>query len=226
MTGKLITIEGIDGSGKGTQAQQLIVALQTAGINAKMYSFPAYDQTFFGQEIGAFLRGEFGTIDQVHPKLAAMLFACDRLEQKAQLLNDLSNGIYVVCDRYVQSNIAHQGAKLPTSARSGFIDWVQQLEYQVNGLPQPDLTFFLDVPLLISKALVLKKKQRSYIAEKEDIQEAAHDYLGEVYRVYKQMEAAGHWQSINCIRGDEIKSIEAISDEIMAVLKRKVVSAP
>lgn len=221
MTGKLITIEGIDGSGKGTQAIELIAQLNKIGIEAKMYSFPAYDKTFFGKEIGAFLRGEFGSIDEVHPKLAALLFASDRLEQKDSLVNDLQRGVYVVCDRYVESNIAHQAAKFPENDRAEFIGWVKTLEYQVNRLPKPDKTIFLDVPLSVSKQLVLKKKQRTYTDVKEDIHEADHGYLEKVYCVYKQMELTENWHRIACTENDRVKSIDEISRAIMnSVLDR------
>lgn len=216
MTGKLITIEGIDGSGKGTQSQLLIEKLKAAGKKVKMYSFPAYEQTFFGREVGAFLRGEFGSIDQVHPKLASVLFASDRLEQKPNLLADLEAGYYVVCDRYVESNMGHQAAKFPESERSEFIDWLSELEYKVNGLPKPDITFFLDVPLEVSKELVLMKKQRSYTDEKEDIHEAAHGYLEKVYQVYQLLLAKNDWCRIPCVEQGSIRSIEQINAELLA----------
>jgi len=218
MTGKLITIEGIDGSGKGTQATKLIAELNSIGIEAKTYSFPAYEQTFFGKEIGAFLRGEFGTIDEVHPKLAAILFASDRLEQKERLLKDLEQGIYVVCDRYVESNMAHQAAKFQENDRIDFIEWVKELEYNVNELPKPDITIFLDVPLCVSKQLVLKKKQRTYTDEKEDIHEADHNYLEKVYSVYKQMEQSEKWDSIACTENKKVKSIEEINRAIIKLV--------
>jgi dTMP kinase len=218
MTGKLITIEGIDGSGKGTQATILVKELNSIGIEAKIYSFPAYEKTFFGKEVGAFLRGEFGAIDAVHPKLAALLFAGDRLEQKESLVKDLQQGIYVVCDRYVESNIAHQAAKLQENHRAEFIEWVKELEYKVNGLPKPNTTIFLDVPLYISKQLVLKKKQRSYTDVKEDIHEADHGYLEKVYSVYKLLEHSENWNSIACTEGGDVKSIEEINIAIKNVV--------
>lgn len=219
MQGKLITIEGIDGSGKGTQAQLLIESLAREGKPVKMYSFPAYESTFYGKEIGAFLRGEFGTFNDVHPKLASMLFAGDRLEQKPAMLEDLKNGISIVCDRYVESNAAHQSAKLPESNRKDFISWIKQLEYNVHSLPKPDLTFFLDLPLAFSKELVLKKQQRSYTEAKEDIQEAQHGYLEQVYQVYKQLEKSEDWIPIQCVDEKGLKSIEEIHLSLIEQIK-------
>jgi dTMP kinase len=218
MSGKLITIEGIDGSGKGTQAALLVEALKQMGKSVKVYSFPAYDETFFGREIGAFLRGEFGSFEQVHPKLASILFACDRAEQKPALLKDLAEGVYVVCDRYVESNAAHQSAKLDVDARQAFISWIKELEYVVNTLPKPDLTIFLDLPIEYSKQLVLKKKHRSYTEEKEDIQEAQHGYLEQVYHVYKGLQQTEGWHTIDCVVDEELQSIETIHKKIVTAV--------
>lgn len=219
MTGKLITIEGIDGSGKGTQSQLLIEKLKQSGKKVKMYSFPAYEETFFGKEVGAFLRGEFGSIDEVHPKLASVLYASDRLEQKPHMLKDLANGYYVVCDRYVESNMGHQAAKFPLKERPEFINWLDELEYGVNALPKPDITFFLDVPLSVSKDLVLKKKQRSYTDDKEDIHEAAHGYLEKVYQVYQYLNERNSWRRVPCVDNGIIRSIEQINSELLSHLK-------
>jgi dTMP kinase len=218
MTGKLITIEGIDGSGKGTQSKLLIQKLEEAGKKVKIYSFPAYEETFFGKEVGAFLRGEFGSIDEVHPKLASVLYASDRLEQKPKMLKDLQDGYYVVCDRYVESNMGHQAAKFPKEQREEFINWLDELEYGVNSLPKPDITFFLDVPLSVSKELVLKKKQRSYTDEKEDIHEAAHGYLEKVYQVYQYLNERNNWCRVPCVENGEIRSVEAINNELLGKL--------
>jgi dTMP kinase len=106
----LIVIEGIDGSGKGTQAQQLTERLAAAGHRVRLLSFPRYRDTLFGQAIGEFLNGRFGQLDEVHPFLASVLYAADRYESKQVLLEALQQSDFVVCDRYVPSNLAHQGA--------------------------------------------------------------------------------------------------------------------
>jgi dTMP kinase len=222
MSGKLITIEGIDGSGKGTQSELLIESLKQQGKKVKMYSFPAYDKTFFGREIGAFLRGEFGSFEQVHPKLASILFACDRAEQKPALLKDIADGYIVVCDRYVESNAAHQSAKMDITLREDFVSWIKQLEYEVNTLPKPDLTIFLDLPIEYSKQLVLKKKQRSYTEEKEDIQEAQHGYLEQVYQVYKALQASEGWHTIDCVVKDELQTINTIHQQVVSTVAEKL----
>src|SRR5579872_3745025 len=108
----LIDIEGIDGSGKGTQARLLTDRLLASGVSATLVSFPRYDATLFGKAVGEFLNGEFGSLDTVHPFLVSLLFAGDRFESKAYLLEAMRTSQIVVLDRYVPSNVAHQAAKL------------------------------------------------------------------------------------------------------------------
>lgn len=215
MRGKLITIEGIDGSGKGTQATMLLDKLLEKSIPAKLYSFPNYEKTFFGKEVGAFLRGEFGSIESVDPKLASILFAGDRFEKKHEIEADLSNGVIVICDRYVDSNIAHQCAKLSSDMRQEFCEWLENLEYKVFGMPRPDIVFLLDVPLSISKEMVLKKNKRTYTDAKEDIHESAHGYLEEVFSMYLELGKHGGWHKIECTRNSRIRDIEEINESII-----------
>lgn len=219
MIGFLVTIEGIDGSGKGTQAKLLFDTLKQASVPVKMYSFPCYEDTFFGKEVGAFLRGEFGTLEQVHPKLSSILFAGDRFERKGDIERDLSDGCIVICDRYVDSNIAHQCAKLPDEKRNEFSLWLETLEYNIFGIRRPDLTFFLDVPLEVSKSLVLKKSARSYTEKKEDIHEASYEYLHNVYSAYIELAEKRGWFKISCLQGANIRSVHEIGEEILSHVK-------
>lgn len=216
MRGKLICIEGIDGSGKNTQTTTLLEKLNQQGVKTRMYSFPAYSETFFGKEIGLYLNGEFGGIDQVHPKLASLLFAGDRFEKSKQIKQDLEQGINVICDRYVESNIAHQCSKLPQAERQAFTDWLLKLEYGVFELPKPDISVLLDVPLDFSKQLVLKKAARDYTEHKEDIHEQAHGYLEVVYQVYQDLADTQGWAKVQCVDGGELRSIEAINGDLLS----------
>ena len=200
MKGKLITFEGIDGSGKGTQSNILVNKLKEAGLKAEIFSFPCYEKTFFGKEIGAFLRGEFGGINEVHPKLASVLYAMDRLEMRQDIIDYLNRGYVVICDRYVDSNVAHQSSKLPPKEMASFIKWVEELEYVFNKMPIPDLTFFLDVPIEISKEMVLKKNKRNYTESSEDIHEKEYGYLEKVYCAYQEINYGSRWRRIECCR--------------------------
>ena len=219
MKGKLISFEGIDGSGKGTQSTLLHEKLKKRGVDSVLFSFPCYEKTFFGKEIGAFLRGEFGGIDEVHPKLASILYAMDRFEMRDSILSSLENGKVVICDRYIDSNIAHQASKLSERERNEFIKWIEDLEYGFNKMPSPDLTFFLDVPIEVSKELVIKKQKRNYTDSSEDIHEKAHGYLQKVYEAYLSIDYGERWEKIECCNGLIMNSPSEINKKIMGVIK-------
>jgi len=222
MKGKLISFEGIDGSGKGTQSTLLHEKLKKIGVDSILFSFPCYDKTFFGKEIGAFLRGEFGGIDEVHPKLASILYAMDRYEMRDSILSSLEDNKIVICDRYIDSNIAHQASKLPGSEKKGFIKWIEELEYGFNKMPSPDLTFFLDVPIEVSRELVLKKQKRNYTDSSEDIHEKAHGYLQKVYEAYLSIDYGKRWKKIECCNGLIMNSPEKINSNVMGVIKKEL----
>lgn len=222
MKGKLISFEGIDGSGKGTQSTLLYESFKNNGVDSILFSFPCYDKTFFGKEIGAFLRGEFGGINQVHPKLASMLYAMDRAEIRDQIVHNLESGKVVICDRYVDSNIAHQASKLPHNEQSSFIKWIEELEYGFNKMPRPDLTFFLDVPIEVSKKMVLKKQKRSYTESSEDIHEKAHGYLQKVYEAYLSIDYGARWRKIPCCDGLIMKSTGDINLSVKSIIDKEM----
>ena len=159
--GRLIAIEGIDGSGKGTQAARLREALAARGLKAALISFPRYQETFFGGRIGDFLNGRFGSLEEVHPFLAATLFAGDRLESRRMLLDALAANDVVVLDRYVASNIAHQAGKRDGAERQELTEWILKVEFEVNQLPKPDLAIVLDLPATRAQELIAKKIART-----------------------------------------------------------------
>jgi dTMP kinase len=117
----LVAIEGIDGSGKGTQARQLLQRLEADGLRARLLSFPRYEATFFGRAVGQYLDGAFGSLGQVHPFFASLLFAGDRFESRSLLTDALAAHDIVVLDRYVASNVAHQAARLEGPQREQLI---------------------------------------------------------------------------------------------------------
>lgn len=218
----LIVIEGIDGSGKGTQAQQLTERLTATGRRVRLLSFPRYRETLFGQAIGDFLNGRFGQLDEVHPFLASVLYAADRYESKSVLADGLQQSDVVVCDRYVPSNLAHQGAKLDSAERDELLRTIERIEFEVFALPRPSLVVLLDVPVEIAQRNIAAKKPRSYTEKAADLQEADATYLQRVRDVYLQL-AAGNseWQRVESVRAGEQRAIAEIADEIF----RKVTTA-
>jgi dTMP kinase len=135
--GYLIAIEGIDGSGKGTQAQLLLQRLEEQGRRATLLSFPRYEATFFGRTVGEYLNGAFGSLGQVHPFFASLLFAGDRFESRTVLTDALAANDVVVLDRYVASNVAHQAARLAGEARRQLIEAIERVEFEITGCRGP-----------------------------------------------------------------------------------------
>ena len=216
----LIAIEGIDGSGKNTQTDLLLTRLVSQGRKVKKLSFPCYAETFFGREVGRYLNGDFGSLDQVHPKLAAMLYAGDRYERREYIKDLLSSGFLVVADRYVPSNIAHQSAKVREIERYEFSKWIEFLEYEVYKMPRPDLVVFLDVPPANSQDLILKKEKRDYTDKARDLHEEDESYLDNVHKRFIQLSEGPEWVRIECSKGGELRSIGDISDDLWnAVMK-------
>src|SRR5581483_5753601 len=152
--GVLLAIEGIDGSGKGTQAARLAERAADRGHSVASFSFPMYDGNPFSSAVADYLNGEFGSAEEVHPELAAMLYAGDRFHARPRLVEAVATHDLVVCDRYVGSNAAHQGAKLRGAARARLLDWLEEVEYGEFALPRADLVVLLDAPVALARKLV------------------------------------------------------------------------
>ncbi|GDY07579.1 thymidylate kinase [Planctomycetia bacterium] len=212
----LIVIEGIDGSGKGTQAQQLTERLAATGRRVRLLSFPRYRETLFGHAIGDFLNGRFGQLNEVHPFLASVLYAADRFESKSVLTDALQQSDVVICDRYVPSNLAHQGAKLEGAERDELLRTIERIEFGVFALPRPSLVVLLNVPVDIAQRNIAAKKPRSYTDKAADLQEADAGYLQRVRDVYLQLATTDPiWQRVESVRAGKQRSITEIGDDIL-----------
>ncbi|WP_240928128.1 thymidylate kinase [Thalassoroseus pseudoceratinae] len=212
----LIAIEGIDGSGKGTQAARVTEQLRKQGKTVQLLSFPRYDATFFGRAIGEFLNGKFGSLDEVPPFLASLLYAGDRFESRDVLNDALASNDIVVLDRYVASNIAHQGAKVEGEERQRLIRDIEHLEYEIYGLPRCDCTILLDLPVGVAQQLIAKKAQRTYTEKAADLQEADGSYLAKVRSVYRELTHNDPaWSVVDCVCEDKLRSLEEITQEIL-----------
>jgi threonylcarbamoyladenosine tRNA methylthiotransferase MtaB len=213
--GLLVAIEGIDGAGKGTQAARLVERLRGSGSRTELVSFPRYEATFFGRAVGEFLNGRFGSLEDVHPFLAATLFAGDRFESRSFLTEALRTHDLVVLDRYVGSNIAHQAAKLDGEERAALRQSIEHLEYGVFKMPRPDLVILLDLGVSQARKLIDRKAARTYTDRAADIQEADGDYLTRVRDLYLELAAGdSNWSVVPCERGGALRSVEEIADEI------------
>jgi dTMP kinase len=220
----LVVIEGIDGSGKGTQSARLRDRLLVRGLKASLLSFPRYDATFFGQRIGDFLNGRFGQLNEVDPFLASLLYAGDRLESKAELTRLLESCDILVLDRYVPSNIAHQAGKRTGAQRRELADWIEKIEYELFGLPRPDLVVLLDIPAKNSQELIAKKDQRTYTTQAADMQEADTDYLSRVRSAYRELAAERGWSIVSVVNEQGIRSMEELTAELEQLVDRALQS--
>ncbi len=196
---KFIAIEGIDGAGKRTQLDLLSRALTTKRIAHTVFSFPRYD-SFMGKMVAGFLNGEFGPLEQVDPHFSALLFAGDRLEARPELEQILQSGGAIIADRYVGSNLAHQGARVPAGKREEFLDWLEHLEYEVYGLPREGMVVYLRVPAEEAQRLVAQKAPRGYTQKTRDLQEADLRHLQEAVQVYDFLAAreGSGWFMVEC----------------------------
>jgi dTMP kinase len=218
--GKLIAIEGIDGSGKRTQVELLAGALRQRGYSVHQTGFPKYDSTF-GKLIGQFLDGQLGPLETVDPRFTALLYAGDRLEAKPELDAALNHGQIVLADRYIGSNLAHQGARTSRENRDAFIDWIRHVEYSIYGLPREHLVLYLRVTPEQAQKLVLQKTAREYTSAAQDLQEASIHHLQSAAAVYDQLATQAPWVTIQCFDSacTVMHSPETIATEILSVVE-------
>lgn len=221
--GKLIVVSGPDGCGKRIQTSMLVNRLKTSGYNAETIDFPQYKKNFFGKMVGRYLSGEFGDPVKLDPYVASMLYAGDRWESMRliyQWLLDL--GKIVVCDRYVGDNFLHQGSKIKDKEeRENFFQWLYDLEFNVYNARHADLTFYLDVPLEISLALLENKKakeKKDYTGGKKDGHEN-EIHLREVRRIADELIQRFDWIKINCAPKGVLLPEKEIADIIWSLIK-------
>jgi dTMP kinase len=185
---KFFVIEGVDGAGKSTQIKLLTDFFLKKGYNCEYLHFPRTESPFFGELIARFLRGEFGSLNEVDPYLVAMLYAGDRKDASATINNWLTEGKVVILDRYTYSNIAYQCAKLENSSdQEALMKWILSLEFSHFAIPKPDLNIFLDVPFAFTEKNLSKTRtgdDRSYLNGSRDIHEESMDFQGKVRKIY------------------------------------------
>lgn len=218
MSGKLIVIEGLDGSGKATQAQRLFDTLKSKGENVMKVSFPDYDSDSSAL-VKMYLAGQFGTDpDSVNPFAASSFYAVDRFASYARNWKQfyLDGGI-VIADRYTTSNAIHQCAKLPKEQWAEFIKWLFHYEYDLIGIPSPYRTIYLRVDPDVSQELMTRRYEGN--ENKKDIHEANLDYLKRSRLAADFCADSLGWSVVECISNGEMRTISDIADEILRVLE-------
>ncbi|MCH8821281.1 dTMP kinase [Patescibacteria group bacterium] len=212
--GKLIVIEGLDGSGKTTQLKLLKSYFEKNNTPFETISFPRYKKSFHGRTVAKYLRGEFGETDSVNPYLVSLAYAMDRATAKWKMNKWLREGKIIITDRYATSNMAHQAAKLPEKERDKFLKWDEELEYKVNKIPKENIVVYLYVSVEVAKN---KTKSRG----KQDIHERDFNYLVETGNMYEKLSRRyKHWVKINCEKKGKLRSKEDIHKEIVKVLRK------
>lgn len=211
-SGKFIAIEGVDSSGKKTQAQRLARRLKEEGANVKYVEFPSYEDTELGKLVSRFLRGEFGDRSDVPVEVMSMFYAMDRYQFKQEYQEFLENGGTIVANRYSQSNLAFQTAELEGEAFDEMVSWLKNLE---SRLPQPDRVFVLDVDPVKAQSLMAEKDLREYLkGEEKDINEEKLGFQEKVAENYLRLAKRYGWTVIDCIEDGDLRSIEEINDEL------------
>lgn len=223
--GKLIVIEGTDCSGKETQSNMLKERLLKDKIKVEKDSFPRYD-TPTGFIIGSCILGkphlgkcifEEGTTN-IPSKVASLYYAADRLYNIEEINKMLDNGINVILDRYVESNMGHQAGKLKTNEEKiNMMEWIEQLEFNLLGLPKPDMVVFLYMPYQYAVELRKKRKEAPDGAE-QDI-----EHLKNAEETYLLMAEKYNYSIVNCVKETKVRTIEDINNDIYELVKNKLI---
>lgn len=211
--GKLIVIEGSDGSGKATQTKKLYERLRDLEVKVRRVSFPNYASESSAL-IRMYLRGDFGgNAEAVNPYAAATFYAVDRFANFFEWKNFYESDGLILSDRYVGSNMVYQAAKFDNEEdRKEFLTWLDDLEYKHFNIPRPDLTIFLDMPPEISAIL---RRQRG----REDIHEDDAVFMEKVYDVYRKIAKKYGWKVVNCADRNFARSPTDIHESILAIVE-------
>lgn len=220
MSGKLIVIEGLDGSGKATQTERLYNELKNRGENVIKVSFPDYDSDSSAL-VKMYLAGEFGKDpDSVNPYAASSFYAVDRFASYAMNWKQfyLEGGI-VIADRYTTSNAIHQCAKLPEEKWEAFIKWLFEYEYKLVGVPEPYRTIYLRVDPDVSQELMTQRYKGN--ESKKDIHESNLDYLRRSRLAADFCAKSLGWSVVECIQDNKMRSIEDIAADVLEIVCNK-----
>ena len=220
--GKLIIIEGTDGSGKQTQTGLLYEKLcEIKGSEkVKKISFPNYESKA-SEPVKMYLAGEFGEkADSVNAYAASVLFSVDRFASfKTEWEEFYSSGGIVLSDRYTMSNMIHQASKIKDrEEREKYLDWLVDLEWNKIGIPEPDLVFFLDIPFDVSQKLMQNRKNKITGDKVKDIHEQDAEYLRNAYNIAKELAIKYKWNIVDCVENDKLRSIEEINGRMMEII--------
>ncbi len=219
--GRLIVIEGLDGSGKATQAKLLAEHLQAQGLAVREVSFPDYASDSSAL-IKMYLAGQFGSKpDDVNAYAASAFFSVDRYASyKKDWGSFYADGGIVIADRYTTSNAVHQCSKLPPEQWESFLHWLFDFEFHLLGLPAPDAVIYLQVDPAVSQKLMTARYHGD--ESKKDVHEKDTEYLARSRRAAEYCAAHLGWQTVHCTSGETMRSIEEIQAEVQSIVMDKL----
>lgn len=216
--GKLIVLEGTDGSGKTTQWNRLLERLESEGVACRTLDFPRYGEPSCAP-VELYLNGALGEHpDDVNAYAASALFAVDRYcSYKQDWGAFYESGGLLLANRYTTSNAVHQASKLSGAQRRAFLDWLFDFEYRLLGLPAPDLVFYLDVPTALTERMMREREVKKHTHA--DIHERDLAYLRACRDAAGDLIAHYGWRAVACAHGGEMRSVEDIHEEIFAQVR-------
>jgi dTMP kinase len=222
--GKLICIEGGDGSGKETQTGRLFQRLLDDRYKILKVEYPNYASESSAL-VKMYLNGDFGSRpEDVSPYIASTFYALDRYASyKKEWERFYQDGGIVLADRYTTANMIHQASKIMDEVqREEFLQWLHHFEFQLLGLPEPDCVIFLDVPPQYSAKLIRERKNKITGKADKDIHEKDSGYMEQAYKSSLWVAQKYNWNRIACVEGERIRSIEEIHEEVYGIVKKIV----
>jgi len=232
--GKFFVLEGVDGSGKATQTKLLVEALKREGYQVETVDFPQYGKGSAAL-LELYLNGGYGTAEEIGPYRASIFYACDRYDASFKIRHWIAEGKIVIADRYVASNIGHQGGKIIKDKKEWqkYVEWLANLEYNIFKIPKPDCTFILKISLELSMKMSNRitdkekiKKRTTYLGDskQQDIHEADSGHLADTLKSYTAISKkySKEYSMIECEQNGKFLLLETIHKKVLQLVKEKI----
>jgi len=219
--GKLIVIDGTDGTGKTTQTSLLIKHLRQTKKNVALSDFPRYGlpSAYFVEK---YLNGHYGSSMEVSPYTASLFFALDRYDAKPNILKNLTQGKIIISNRYVTANMGHQGGKIKSlTSQKEYFKWIDWLEHEQLKIPRPNCTIILHIPAYIAQRLIDRKGRRDYIRGKRDMHEADLSHLKAAEKTFLIMaKLFPNFYVVECMAKGKLLSPDEIHEKVWKIVKK------
>lgn len=223
--GKFFVIDGQDGTGKATQTRLLVERLKNEGLTVQTISFPQYNTKSAGP-LEEYLSGKYGSASDVGPYRASVLYAVDRFDASFKIKQWLTDGFHVIADRYVSSNMGHQGSKIDDPIeRNEFFKWEAEFEYGLLGIPKPDLTIILHIPVEISLQLMQKRTDAGLQKHslETDVHESDPEHMKKSAQAYIDLcEQHEGFEKMICVENENLLEPNIIHDRIWSLIEKHI----